>query len=114
MDIKATRPAPEIVEDEPSYEDPNMGTEPEMMPPISNQRKTSDVVLVILGVFLLAFIVTMIVIFCVKGSVPDTLIQCTMGTGSIEAFALAWIKVRKIKASGRSKSDVDGSDDGVG
>ncbi len=109
MRIKATELA-QAAEVEPLYKGPNMETEPETMPQISNQRKTSDIVLVILGVFLLAFIVTMIVIFCVKGSVPDTLIQCTMGTGSIEAFALAWIKVRKIKASDRSKSDTDGSD----
>lgn len=40
-----------------------------------SKRKTSNAVLLVLGLFLLAFIVTMIVTFWVKGSVPDTLIQ---------------------------------------
>ena len=56
-----------------------------------------DIVLLILGVFLLAFIITMIVIFCVKGYVPDTLIQCVLGAGGLEAIALAWIKASKVK-----------------
>lgn len=61
-------------------------------------KKTSNLVLAIMGVFLLAFIICMTVIFCVKGSVPDTLIQCVMGAGGIEAFALAWIKATKVKS----------------
>lgn len=57
--------------------------------------KTSDRVLLILGVFILAFIVSMIVIFCVKGAVPDTLIQCVLGAGGLEALLLAGIKIVK-------------------
>ena len=57
---------------------------------------TSNRVLVVLGVFALAFIVAMIVIFCVKGSVPDTLIQCVLGAGGVEASALAAIKAVKV------------------
>lgn len=57
--------------------------------------KTSTVVLVALALFLLAFIVTMIVTFWVKGAVPDTLIQCTLGAGGVEAVALAGIKISK-------------------
>ncbi len=57
---------------------------------------TSNRVLVILGLFALAFIVAMIVIFCVKGSVPDTLIQCVLGAGGVEASALAVIKAVKV------------------
>ena len=57
---------------------------------------TSNLVLVVLGVFALAFIVAMIVIFCVKGSVPDTLIQCVLGAGGVEASALAVIKAVKV------------------
>lgn len=59
------------------------------------QRKTSNIVLLVLGIFLFAFIVTMIVIFCVKGSVPDTLITYVLGAGGIESLALAGIKVAK-------------------
>ena len=57
---------------------------------------TSNRVLVVLGVFALAFIVAMIVIFCVKGSVPDTLIQYVLGAGGVEATALAAIKAVKV------------------
>lgn len=57
--------------------------------------KTSNVVLIVLSLFLLAFIVTMIVTFWVKGSTPDTLIQYTLGAGGVEAVALAGIKISK-------------------
>lgn len=57
--------------------------------------KTSNRVLLILGVFILAFIISMIVIFCVKDSVPDTLIQYTLGAGGVEVTALAGIKIVK-------------------
>lgn len=59
--------------------------------------KTTDIILVALGVFLALFIVTMIVIFCVKDSVPDTLIQMVLGAGGLEAWLLERIKVNKIK-----------------
>ena len=59
--------------------------------------KTSNVVLVAMGLFVLAFVVTMIVTFWVKGAVPDTLIQYTLGAGGIEALALAGIKIVKVR-----------------
>ena len=58
--------------------------------------KTSNVVLALLGVFLLAFIAAMTAIFCVKGAVPDTLIQYTLGAGGVEALLLAGIKISKV------------------
>lgn len=58
--------------------------------------KTSNTVLIVLGVFILAFIITMIVIFCVKGSTPDVLIQYVLGAGGLEALLLALIKVAKV------------------
>ena len=69
---------------------------------------TSNRVLLILGVFALAFIVAMIVIFCVKGSVPDTLIQCVLGAGGVEASALAVIKAVKVW-TGKDKHTEEGS-----
>ena len=60
------------------------------------KKKTSNTVLLALGLFALVFIVIMTVIFCVKGSVPDTLIQYTLGAGGIEALALSAIKVSKV------------------
>ncbi len=69
--------------------------------------KTSNVVLIALGVFLLAFIVTMIVIFCVVGAVPDTLIQYTLGAGGVEAVALAGIRISKAVSGEKMKEDID-------
>lgn len=62
---------------------------------------TSSVVLIVLAVFLLAFIIAMTVIYCLKGSTPDTLIQCVMGGGGFEAFLLAGIRVSKVIAGNR-------------
>ncbi len=60
------------------------------------KRKTSNVVLVLLGIFALTFIISMEVIFIIKGSVPDTLIQYTLGAGGLEVFLLAGIKIAKV------------------
>lgn len=104
MNIKAKKiapPPPEPPEPEPYFEPDIFQEEPtggyvEEMAPTQKERKTSNVVLTILGVFLLVFIAAMIVTFWVKGSVPDTLIQYTMGAGGIEALLLAGIKISKI------------------
>ncbi len=57
---------------------------------------TANRVLLCMGVFIFTFIVTMIVTFWAKGSVPDTLITYTLGAGGIEALALAAIKISKV------------------
>ena len=57
--------------------------------------KTANKVLILLGIFVLAFVVTMIVTFWKFGAVPDTLITYTLGAGGIEALALAGIKISK-------------------
>lgn len=66
--------------------------------------KTSNIILAVMGVFLVAFIGAMTVIFCVKGAVPDTLIQYTLGAGGVEALLLAGIKISKV-VSGDKKED---------
>lgn len=58
--------------------------------------KTSNIILILLGVFAASFIAAMTVIFCVKGAVPDTLIQYTLGAGGAEALLLAGIKISKV------------------
>ena len=58
--------------------------------------KTSNAILILLGMFAAAFIAAMTVIFCVKGAVPDTLIQYTLGAGGVEALLLAGIKISKV------------------
>lgn len=65
------------------------------------KKPTANRVLAILALFLLAFIVTMTVTFWVKGAVPDTLIQYTLGAGGVEAAVLAGIKISKVVAGER-------------
>lgn len=67
--------------------------------------KTSNLILLILGVFILAFITAMTVIFCVYGAVPDTLIQCTLSASGVEALLLAAIKVSKVVTGEKVKED---------
>ena len=76
------------------------------------KMNTSTRVLIILGVFALLFILTMIITFWIKGSVPDTLIQYVLGAGGVEALLLAGIKISKVLteskkeiALGRIKAD---------
>ena len=76
-----------------------------------NPLNTSEKVLIQLGVFLVVFIVCMIVIFCVKGSVPDTLIQYTLGSGGVECVVLAGIKISKIIAG--EKPEKGNNDEGT-
>ena len=69
--------------------------------------KTSNLILLALGVFALGFIVAMTVIFCVKGAVPDTLIQYTLGAGGVEALLLAGIKISKVNAGDKPGESED-------
>lgn len=74
-------------------------------------RKTSNIVLVVLGVFVLLFVAAMIVIFCIKGSVPDTLIQYTLGAGGVETMMLACIKIVKTMKGDKSDEEYNGEID---
>ena len=58
-----------------------------------------------MGLFAAAFITAMTVIFCIKGTVPDTLIQYTLGAGGVEALLLAGIKMSKVIAGGRNAGE---------
>ena len=58
---------------------------------------TIDKILLGLAGFLIGFIVSMIVIFCIFQATPDVLIECTLAAGTSEAviaFAIWWIKKR--------------------
>ncbi len=70
------------------------------------EPKTSNLILLALGLFAFGFIVAMTVIFCVKGAVPDTLIQYTLGAGGVEALLLAGIKVSKVLKGGEDDEEV--------
>ena len=63
--------------------------------------------LLVMGLFVAAFIVIMIVTFWVKGSVPDTLIQYTLGAGGVEALLLAGIKISKVRAGDKPGESED-------
>lgn len=71
----------------------------------NKKRSTSNIILIVLGIFILAFIVTMIAIFCKYQAVPDTLIQYTLGAGGVEAVVLAAIKISKVVSG--EKPDID-------
>ena len=69
------------------------------------EARTSNVILLAMGLFALVFIAAMIVTFWVKGAVPDTLIQYTLGAGGVEALLLAGIKISKVRAGEGGESD---------
>ena len=64
--------------------------------------KTSNRVLLAMGLFSLSFVVAMTAVFCVKDAVPDTLIQYTLGAGGVEALLLAGIKISKVVSGGKA------------
>lgn len=71
------------------------------------EARTSNVILLAMGLFAAVFIATMTVIFCVKGAVPDTLIQYTLGAGGVEALLLAGIKISKVRAGNKPGESED-------
>lgn len=60
-----------------------------------------DRILIVLGVFLLCFIVAMVVIFIKKDSIPDTLVQCVFGACGLESGVMGWIKTTKERRQDR-------------
>ena len=66
-----------------------------------------DKTLIVLGAFLLCFIVTMVVIFIVTGSTPDTLIQCVFGACGLEGGVMGWIKTTKERRQDRRWAQQD-------
>ena len=62
---------------------------------------TMNVILALMGVFLLAFIVTMVVVFVRQGAVPDTLIGGVFALCGGECGIMGWIKNQKEKVQDR-------------
>lgn len=60
-----------------------------------------DKTLIVLGAFLLCFIVVMVIIFIATGSTPDTLIQCVFGACGLEGGVMGWIKTTKERRQDR-------------
>lgn len=59
------------------------------------KRKTMDVVLVIIAIFLLLFVVAMLWLFYHTGSIPDTLCTCVFAACGGECGIMGWIKTTK-------------------
>lgn len=70
--------------------------------------KTLDVVLILLGVFLLLFTVAMVVVFVKFQAVPDTLITSVFACCGAEGGFMALIQTTKIK---EKEEETDGGND---
>ena len=72
---------------------------------------TMDLILLVIGIFLALFTTAMIVIHCITGSTPDTLITCVFGICGIEGGVMGWIKTSKNKLqklkSKRKSEDIE-------
>lgn len=65
-------------------------------PPRSRNRLgVMDIILIVVGISLLAFTVTMIGIYRECGGVPDTLVTCVFATLGGECGIMGWIKTTK-------------------
>lgn len=62
---------------------------------------TMDLILLLVFICLVIFTVTMIRLFQVCGSVPDTLVTCVFATLGGECGILGWIKTNKDKRQDR-------------
>ena len=62
--------------------------------------KTSKIILLVLGGLMIAFVLKMIDLYETTGGIPDTLVQCVLGTGVLELAFTAWITVSKVKKNG--------------
>lgn len=69
-------------------------------------KNTANIILTIMGAFICLFVIVMIITFWKFGSVPDTLIQYTLGAGGVECLLLAAIKVSKV-VKGGTNDDTD-------
>ena len=71
--------------------------------------KTSNKILIMLGIGLVAFSILMIITFFVKDSIPDTLVTCVFASCTGEFSILGWIKTTKEK---NRCSNIENSDIG--
>lgn len=75
-------------------------------------KNTANWILALIGAFIVVFIVAMIVTYWRFQTIPDTLVQYTLGAGGVECLLLAGIKITKvIKDYGKEKNDESGDVD---
>lgn len=58
-------------------------------------KHAMDLILIVIGITLAVFTSTMIVVFCLYQSVPDTLITCVFAALTGECGIMGWIKNNK-------------------
>ena len=68
-----------------------------------NSYHTMDIILAIMGVAILTFTVTMIVLFCAYQAIPDTLVQCFFACCGSEGGFMAVIMVAKKLKEGKNE-----------
>lgn len=74
------------------------------------QLRTMDVILAIVAVLLIAFTITMIILFIMTGMIPDTLCTCVFACLGGECGAMAWIKTTKDRYREREWEQEDRKD----
>lgn len=66
------------------------------------ERRTLDLILIVIAVFLLAFVVAMIWLYYRTGGIPDTLCSCVFAVCGGECGVMGWIKTAKERYRDRS------------
>lgn len=61
------------------------------------QKKTMDIILIIVGVAILIFTIIMIWLYLVTGGIPDTLVTCFFAACTGECGFMGWIKTAKTR-----------------
>lgn len=77
----------QIIKSEPSINDKK----------IKKSLKTMNIVLIVIGLFLLLFTVCMIQLYKETGGIPDTLVTCVFAACTGELGVMGWIKSTKDK-----------------
>ena len=70
-----------------------------------------DLILIVIGVYLLIFSIAMMVIFVTTGSYPEELCRCTYETCTGEAGIMGVIKVFKVRGSRKESQSTSNSDE---
>lgn len=78
--------------------------------PKKKRFSTMNLILALIGVFLLAFTVYMIILFREYGMIPDTLVTCVFASLAGECGIMGWIKTTKERKRER-KWELEDRDD---
>lgn len=75
-----------------------------------NKKKnvhTMDVILIVLAVFLFAFVIALLFLYYVTGAIPDTLCTCVFALCGGECGVMGWIKNTKERKKDRQYALAD-------